>query len=95
MLFITLFALILPGIVITIIILAISPDVSPVAYTILVFNTGTIFLLIISDPIVIMRNADMKEVLAKIKAAAVQKWKPKEFTATVIENIATVATSDL
>lgn len=80
LLFVTLFVLILPVAVVSIVIIAISSggELSPVAYTVLVANSGLILLLVITDPIVIMRNPDMKEVLFEIKAAAIQKWCPKE-----------------
>ena len=69
LLFFALIALVLPNVLISITIAAISPDgiYSPVSYAILVVSSSWILLLTITDPIVIMRDKDVKEVLYKIK----------------------------
>ena len=72
LLFLTVVAVVLPNILTNLIIIAIFPDgdYSPVSYAILVVASSSILLLTITDPIVIMRDKDMKEVLSKIKNAA-------------------------
>ena len=69
LLFFTLIALVLPNVLISITIAAISPDgiYSPVSYATLVVSSSWILILAITDPIVIMRDRDVKEVLSKIK----------------------------
>lgn len=71
LLFVTLFALILPATVILVIVLVLSPgnEYSPVAYTVLVVNLCVFSLVTITDPIVIMRDKNMKEILNKIRNA--------------------------
>ena len=72
LMFLTVVAVVLPNILTNLIIIAIFPDgdYSPVSYAILVVASSSILLLTITDPIVIMRDRDMKEVLSKIKNAA-------------------------
>ena len=69
LLFLTLFILVVPIIVINIVIAALFPGRTypPAAYAIAVVNSALILLLTITDPIVIMRDKDVKEVLSKIK----------------------------
>lgn len=43
-------------------------------YTLLVIVLDVNMLLVITDPIVIMRNADVREVIAKIRNGCTQKW---------------------
>ena len=77
LLFMTVFAMTLPSIAISITIGSIYTHVDPppAAYALTLFSSGVIYLVIVTDPIVIMRNRDMKEVLLGIKEAALQRWK--------------------
>ena len=86
LLFLTLIAVVLPLILINLIIIAIFPDgdYSPVPYTILVGASSLFLLLTITDPIVIMRDKDVKEVLAEIKNACSCK---KKFNTAVTGNV--------
>ena len=63
--------MVLPNILTSLIIATILPDGDrpPWAYTLLVVAASSILLLTITDPIVIMRDKDVKEVLFKIKNA--------------------------
>ena len=69
LLFISLFVLIVPTTAVAIVIIAISPggEFSPASYVILVLNSCVVSLLIVTDPIVIMRDGDVKEILKNIK----------------------------
>ena len=68
LLFLTLFALILPATVVLAIVIALSSgnEYSPAAYSVLAINSCTLSLLTITDPIVIMRDKNMKEILYNI-----------------------------
>ena len=85
LLFVTLIAVVLPTIVTSLIIAAIFPDgdYSPGAYTVLVVAASSILLLTITDPIVIMRDKDVKDVLSKIKNAVSCKKKVNTVTRNV------------
>ena len=64
----TLFALIVPTVGINVILSAFfRGDNPPAVYTILVASSSLIVLLTITDPIIIMRDKDVKEVLKEIK----------------------------
>ena len=71
LLFLTLFALTVPIMSINIILSAFlrgdNGEYPPAAYPIVVINSSLVFLLIITDPVVIMRDKDVKEVLKEIK----------------------------
>ena len=79
LLFVTVFAMTLPSIAISITIGSIYTHVDPppAAYALTLLSSGVIYLVIVTDPIVIMRNQDMKEVLSGIKEAAFKRWKKK------------------
>ena len=85
LLFLTLIAVVLPTIVTSLIIAAIFPDGDrpPWAYTLLVVTSSLILLLTITDPIVIMRDKDVKDVLSKIKNAVSCKKKVNTATRNV------------
>ena len=68
LLFITLFALTIPTTTVQIIIAQIAVRVS-VTFVIQVLSSGIISLLVLTDPIVIMRNKDVQEILLELKTS--------------------------
>jgi phosphatidylglycerophosphate synthase len=76
LLFMTVFAMTVPSVAISIAISSIYSftEPPPAVYTLVLFSSCVLYFVIITDPIVIMRNHDVKEVLAEIKEAAFRKW---------------------
>ena len=72
-LFITVFALTIPTTAVQIIIAQVAVRVS-VAFVIQVLSSGIISLLVLTDPIVIMRNKDVREILLELKTSLVSKY---------------------
>ena len=80
LLFISVLVLILPTLTINLILEAVAPD-SPISYVIIAISNSMIFLLVVMDPIVIMRNSDVREIITKIKnscKAKMQRVPPNE-----------------
>ena len=65
----------LPSITVTVIISRVFPlaERPPAAYVLSAASASVTILLIVTDPIVIMRNKDVREILSKVKASAIQK----------------------
>ena len=79
LLFLTVLVLTLPNYTILSIIAAVFPsgEFSPVAYVVVVVNLSLVSLFTITDPIVIMRNEDVRMILSEIKDVVMRK-KPKK-----------------
>lgn len=74
LLFFTLLVLILPSSAISIVAtVSRSGDFSAASYAIIAINSGILALLVVTDPIVIMRDKDVKEVLYEIKNSAFRR----------------------
>ena len=75
LLFITLFMVIMPTIGINVVARSLisqsAESTSALVHSLLVFSSSVVPLLVITDPIVIMRNRDVREVLSEIKRALV------------------------
>jgi hypothetical protein len=65
LLFLTVFMIIVPTTLVSIVIHALS--FGAVSHVVVSLNTAVTFLMVVVDPIVIMRNKDVKEVLSSIK----------------------------
>ena len=75
LLFLSVFLVTLPSITITVIISRVFPlaERPPAAYVLSAVSGSVTLLLIVTDPVVIMRNKDVREILTKVKAYVVQK----------------------
>ena len=73
LLFLSVFLVVLPGISVFFIINRVYDQPPPAAYVLLVASLYVVSLLVVTDPIVIMRNKDMREILEKVKASAIRK----------------------
>ena len=75
LLFLSVFLVTLPSKTITVTISRVypMPDRPPAAYVVSAVNIFVSLLLIVTDPIVIMRNKDVREILSKVKASVIQK----------------------
>ena len=79
LLFITVFALTVPTISFSSAVGAYYSDreTPPAIYALDVVSAHVLSLLVITDPVVIMRNADLKEIVATTKANMLKKWCPR------------------
>ena len=75
LLFLSVFLVTVPNITVSVIISRVYPDDEPppAVYVLSVVSVSVLSLLIITDPIVIMRNKDMREILYEVKASVIQK----------------------
>jgi hypothetical protein len=71
LLFLTVFMIIVPTTLVSIVIHALS--FGAVSHVVVSLNTAVTFLMVVVDPIVIMRNKDVKEVLSNIKNRILQR----------------------
>ena len=79
LLFITLFAVIVPSTGISIVahsFIQLTGSTSALVYSLRAISNLVVPFLVITDPIVIMRNRDVREALSEIKGTLVQKWCP-------------------
>ena len=77
LLFITLFAVIVPSTGISIVarsFIQLTESTSALVYSLQAVNSLVVPFLVITDPIVIMRNRDIREALSEIKGTLVQMW---------------------
>ena len=74
LLFITVLAVTLPSLTISLILRVLSRDgeFSAVSYVLIAICSSILSLLVVTDPVVIMRNKDMKEIISKIKDRAMK-----------------------
>ena len=80
-LFLSVFLVTLPSITLSVIISSVFPlaaERPPAVYVLSVVSVSVLSLLIITDPIVIMRNKDMREILSEVKASVIQKYCRKD-----------------
>ncbi len=75
-LFLSLFAATLPSITVNFIINRVytTSEIPPVLYITSIASTMVLTILPITDPIVIMRNRDVKDILQELRAKVFQKW---------------------
>ena len=86
LLFISVLILTLPNILISVTIRRVyaGKDISPIAYVVLIVSISSLSLLIITDPLVIMRNWKIREILSRLKAAAIQKCQRRNHTVITV-----------
>ena len=78
LLFITVFALTLPSLTIALIITVIynESDVPPAIHVLLVVASSILSLLVVTDPVVIMRNRDVRDITDQFSVRIAQKCCP-------------------
>ena len=77
-LFVSVFLVTFPSVTVFVIVSRLYDQLPPAAYVLVFASTSVISLLIVIDPIVIMRNKDVREILANVKASAIQKCNRKD-----------------
>ena len=87
LLFLTVLLVTAPGTIASIIISTAYSDHTPPpgVYIVILVSAQCILLLLVSDPIILMRNADMREVIAKVRESLIQKWQ-RHHSSMIINN---------